>query len=38
MILHAQQEFNLDLDSSILISEKASDIQAGISVGLGLRF
>lgn len=35
MILQAQCEFNLDLASSILIGDKASDIQAGIAAGVG---
>jgi len=35
MILQAQQELNLDLENSILIGDKASDIQAGITAGLG---
>ena len=36
MIHQAQQELNLDLGSSILIGDKASDIQAGIAAGVGL--
>ena len=36
MILQAQQELDLDLCNSILIGDKASDIQAGIAAGLGL--
>ena len=36
MILQAQQELGLDLGNSILIGDKASDIQAGIAAGLGL--
>ena len=35
MILQAQRELNLDLECSILIGDKASDIQAGISAGVG---
>jgi D-glycero-D-manno-heptose 1,7-bisphosphate phosphatase len=35
MILQAQREMNLDLRSSILIGDKASDIQAGIAAGIG---
>ena len=35
MILQAQREMNLDLRSSILIGDKASDIQAGIAAGVG---
>jgi D-glycero-D-manno-heptose 1,7-bisphosphate phosphatase len=36
MILQAQRELGLDLGSSILIGDKASDIQAGVAAGLGL--
>jgi D-glycero-D-manno-heptose 1,7-bisphosphate phosphatase len=36
MILQAQKEFNLSLENSILIGDKESDIQAGISAGVGL--
>lgn len=35
MILQAQQELNLDLECSVLIGDKASDIQAGIAAGVG---
>jgi D-glycero-D-manno-heptose 1,7-bisphosphate phosphatase len=35
MVLQAQREFNLDLESSILIGDKASDIQAGVAAGVG---
>ena len=35
MILQAQREMNLDLRSSILIGDNASDIQAGIAAGIG---
>lgn len=35
MVLQAKHELNLDLESSILIGDKASDIQAGISAGVG---
>jgi D-glycero-D-manno-heptose 1,7-bisphosphate phosphatase len=35
MILQAQKELNLDLRKSILIGDKASDIQAGIAAGMG---
>ena len=35
MILLAQQELDLDLRKSILIGDKASDIQAGIAAGVG---
>lgn len=36
MIHQAQREMNLDLGGSILIGDKASDIQAGIAAGVGL--
>lgn len=36
MILQAQQELGLDLANSMLIGDKARDIQAGIAAGLGL--
>jgi D-glycero-D-manno-heptose 1,7-bisphosphate phosphatase len=36
MIFQAQQELCLDLDNSILIGDKSSDIQAGIEAGIGL--
>ena len=36
MILQAQQELGLDLENSILIGDKGSDIEAGIAAGLGL--
>jgi D-glycero-D-manno-heptose 1,7-bisphosphate phosphatase len=35
MILLAQQELDLDLENSILIGDKASDMQAGIAAGVG---
>ena len=35
MIFLAQQELNLNLENSILIGDKASDIQAGIAAGVG---
>lgn len=35
MILQAQKELNLDLANSLLIGDKASDIQAGIAAGVG---
>jgi D-glycero-D-manno-heptose 1,7-bisphosphate phosphatase len=35
MILQAQQDLNLDLENSILIGDKVSDIQAGIAAGVG---
>jgi D-glycero-D-manno-heptose 1,7-bisphosphate phosphatase len=37
MLLRAQSELNLDLASSILIGDKASDIQAGAAAGVGTR-
>jgi D-glycero-D-manno-heptose 1,7-bisphosphate phosphatase len=36
MILQAMEEFDLDLDSSIMVGDKASDIEAGIAAGVGL--
>ena len=36
MIFQAQEELGLDLDNSILIGDKHSDIQAGIVAGIGL--
>ncbi|MDP4836932.1 MAG: D-glycero-beta-D-manno-heptose 1,7-bisphosphate 7-phosphatase [Burkholderiales bacterium] len=36
MIQQAQREMNLDLENSILIGDKASDIHAGIAAGVGL--
>jgi D-glycero-D-manno-heptose 1,7-bisphosphate phosphatase len=35
MILQAQKDFSIDLGSSILIGDKVSDIQAGITAGVG---
>ena len=35
MILEAQKDFNLDLKESVLIGDKASDIQAGLAAGVG---
>jgi D-glycero-D-manno-heptose 1,7-bisphosphate phosphatase len=34
MLLEAKNEFELDLSESILIGDKASDIEAGISAGV----
>lgn len=36
MILQARAELDLDLRSSVLIGDKASDIQAGIAAGVGM--
>ena len=36
MINQAQRDINLDLEGSILIGDEISDIQAGISAGVGL--
>lgn len=36
MILQAMEEFDLDLGSSIMVGDKASDIEAGIAAGVGL--
>ena len=35
MIYQARDEFNLDLGTSVLIGDKITDIQAGISAGVG---
>lgn len=35
MILQAKDELNLDLDNSILIGDKSTDIEAGIAAGIG---
>lgn len=35
MILNAKEEFNLDLENSLLIGDKLSDIQAGLNAGIG---
>jgi D-glycero-D-manno-heptose 1,7-bisphosphate phosphatase len=35
MIFQAQKEFNLDLEGSFLVGDKASDIQAGAAAGVG---
>lgn len=35
MFLQAQREFELDLEQSILVGDKLSDMQAGISAGVG---
>jgi D-glycero-D-manno-heptose 1,7-bisphosphate phosphatase len=35
MILQAQKDLNLDLESSVLIGDNVSDIQAGVSAGVG---
>lgn len=34
MLIEAQQSFNIDMDHSILIGDKVSDIQAGINAGI----
>jgi D-glycero-D-manno-heptose 1,7-bisphosphate phosphatase len=34
MILNAQQEFDIDLENSILVGDKNSDIEAGINAGI----
>ncbi len=38
MILDAQREFDLDLSQSILVGDKNSDIEAGISAGIKSNF
>lgn len=35
MLLQAISEFNIDADCSILIGDKATDIQAGVAAGVG---
>jgi D-glycero-D-manno-heptose 1,7-bisphosphate phosphatase len=35
MLLQAQREFDLDLNSCVLIGDKSSDIEAGVSAGVG---
>lgn len=35
MILQAQQDYNINLGSSILIGDKQTDIQAGLKAGIG---
>ena len=35
MILQAKRELDLDLNSSLLIGDKSSDIQAGLAAGVG---
>ena len=35
MILQAAREYNLDLSRSVLVGDKASDVQAGVSAGVG---
>ena len=35
MLLAAKSEFDLDLSESVLVGDKASDIKAGISAGVG---
>ncbi|MED3778581.1 D-glycero-beta-D-manno-heptose 1,7-bisphosphate 7-phosphatase [Geobacillus stearothermophilus] len=38
MILEAQKEFNIDLAKSILVGDKNSDIEAGITAGIGKNY
>ena len=38
MILNAKTEFNIDLSESILIGDRNSDIEAGISAGIKSNF
>lgn len=38
MILQAQQDFNIDLSSSILVGDKLSDVEAGIRAGIGQNY
>ena len=36
MLLQAQEEFNLDMKSSVMVGDKKSDIEAGLAAGVGL--
>ena len=38
MLLRARDELNIDLPNSVLVGDKASDIQAGIAAGVGANF
>lgn len=38
MILEAARDFNLDLPSSVLVGDKASDVTAGMAAGVGRNF
>ena len=38
MISNAQKEFNIDLTKSILVGDKNSDIEAGLSAGVRMNF
>ena len=38
MILDAQKEFDIDLENSILVGDKNSDIEAGINAGVKLNY
>lgn len=38
MILDAQKEFNIDLENSILVGDKNSDIEAGINAQIGRNY
>lgn len=38
MIFKAQKEYNLDLQKSVLLGDKDSDILAGINAGVGMNF
>ena len=35
MILTAAKDFNIDLEASILIGDKLSDVNAGLNAGIG---
>ena len=37
MIFDAKSEYGLDLNSSIIVGDKESDMTAGISAGVGLK-
>ena len=38
MLISASDEFNIDLENSVLIGDKVSDIEAGIAAGVGKNF
>jgi len=38
MLYQAKEEFNIDLKNSILVGDKNTDIEAGISAGIGFNF
>jgi len=38
MVLTAQKEFNIDLENSILVGDRLSDIECGLNAGIGKSF